>query len=479
MSTTFVTAYLDLHEDRSKDKSIDKCVEHFTNLIKINIPIIVFLSKTFIEKIRNIATPNLHIIEIELEELTIFKQTMQVNSLNLPSNRTFHHDTLNFMILMNSKIEFIHRAISINPFITEQFAWIDFSICHIFKNLNKTLPYLYTLSNTKLKKGLYFPGCWDKNVGYSFVYDNVHWRFAGGFFIGDTNSLESMYNLYMDKFPIILNTHKRMLWEVNIWSILEQEYGLSPIWYLADHNDTIVHIPPSSIYVVASFTTIPSRINNSCKLAIDSIIPQVDHIYLSVSNFYKRFNTNIILPSYLLDKPYSQKVSVILTEDNGPATKYLGALDAISKYSWIFFCDDDQEYKPNLIYNMLSRINLFGVYQNRFSIIKSSTSGGIIHGFVGNLANTEMLKNLKTFPLPNCARFVDDQWMSIYYFLNKIPIFPTHIEMYYDIFKKLENNHELLGIDSLAALGTRDNCVKELSDYFMVDFIELGNIKKR
>ena len=47
-------------------------------------------------------------------------------------------------------------------------------------------------------------------------------------------------------------------------------------------------------------------------------------------------------------------------------------------------------------------------------------SGGFIHGYVGNLVNRECLHPLQTFPLPECAYHVDDQWMSIYYFLNNI-----------------------------------------------------------
>jgi hypothetical protein len=34
-----------------------------------------------------------------------------------------------------------------------------------------------------------------------------------------------------------------LVWEVNYWAWLEAEGYISPIWYLADHNDTIINIP--------------------------------------------------------------------------------------------------------------------------------------------------------------------------------------------------------------------------------------------
>jgi len=228
--------------------------------------------------------------------------------------------------------------------------------------------------------------------------------------------------------------------------------------------------------VVASLTTIPSRIETSCRLAIDSLLNQVDHVYLSVPSYYKRFSQSIVIPDYFSEEPYKSKVSVVICEDKGPATKYLGALGKIPENSYIFFCDDDQEYCDNLISRMMQSVRPDAVYQNRYSIIQNHTSGGLIHGFVGNLVKASLLKNLPDFPLPDCAYHVDDQWMSIYYFLNNIPIKATGVESYREIYKVLENNHEKLGKDSLASLGTRDARVAELARFFQVKFVEKGAI---
>ena len=468
---TFVTAFLDLHEDRSQDKSVDTCFQHFQKLAKTGIPLILFTSIVYIDKFRDF--PNVTVIPIELHDLLIYKQTECV--FGLPSNRTPHHDTRAFMILMNAKIEFIKRAMDFCN--SSHLAWIDFSICHVFRD-EKTLGYLQMLSKTQLTVSCSaFPGCWQKGDGYSQISSNVNWRFCGGFFLGDRTFLSNLFDLYMYAYPKILRDHATCLWEVNVWHILEQEYGFVPGWFKADHNDSIVRVPNSLISVVASLTTIPPRIG-ACRATIDSLIGKVDHVYLSVADNYMRFGGGVEIPAYFQEEPYKGFVTIVRGEDKGPAMKYLGALSQIPENQWIFFCDDDQEYSSQLIEKMKERVDEFCVYQNRFKVIQQTTSGGLIHGYVGNLIHRSLLNDLSVFPLPPCSFHVDDQWMSIYCFLKGIPIRATGIEAYEAIFQKLYNNHELLGVESLSSLGTRDTRVKELATFFGVQFIENGGIKK-
>jgi hypothetical protein len=159
---------------------------------------------------------------------------------------------------------------------------------------------------------------------------------------------------------------------------------------------------------------------------------------------------------------------VSIVEDYGPATKYLGPAQLPD--SWVFVCDDDQEYQADLVCKMKNRIKELGIYQNHYANISKKTSGGFIHGYVGNLLHTSLLKKLPEFPLPDCARFVDDQWMSIYCFKENIKIFPTAVESYSDIFKVLDNNHEKLGTASLSGLNNRDKKIEELEQMFNVKF---------
>jgi len=465
---TFVTGFLNLHEDRSKDKSVDTCFQHFTNLVNSGLSLVVFLSSAYWD--RRIESSNILYIPLELEDLEIYKEC---TSLQLPAVRTNYHDTRNFLTLINGKVEMVHKAMKLKE--STHYAWIDFSIFHVVKNKDAMIKYLNILGKSQLKNCLISPGCWELGAQAEQLNNNVNWRYCGGFFLGDRASLEEFYSFHKTHVPAIFAETNTLVWEVNLWHRLELK-GLRIQWYHADHNDSMLRIPSQYFSVVASLTTIPSRMEVSCRLTIDSLLSQVDHIYLNIPNDYKRFPGTVTLPSYLTEEPYKQHLTVVRCEDKGPATKYIGALDVIPNGAWVFFCDDDQEYAPCLIQQMKGCIDGPFVYQNRMKIIQQTTSGGVIHGYVGNLVHASLLHSLSSFPLPECAYHVDDQWMSIYYFKSDVFIKPTGIEAYSELFKRLEQGHECIGADSLAALGTRAHRVSQLEEHFKVKFIENGGI---
>jgi len=148
------------------------------------------------------------------------------------------------MYLMNSKIDFVKKTIDINPFSSKFFAWFDFSLPYIFKN-DKTIQDIKKLSETTfINSFLAMPGCWHYmfyNINY--IKNNICWRFCGGFFIGDKESLIDFYNLSILNFNEFLTQTNTLLWEVNYWCWLESYKHFKPTWYLADHDDSIINIP--------------------------------------------------------------------------------------------------------------------------------------------------------------------------------------------------------------------------------------------
>lgn len=238
MNNTFVTAFIDLHENRSKDKSYNVFITHFLHIIETGLNIVLFISKTFLPLIESHyqldKKKNLFIIQIEFEELETYQFLKDVKQL--PYNRTLYHDTLAFLILMNSKIEFVKRAIDINHFQSENFAWIDFGIAHVLKYPKETLGKLSCLNKIK-NDNIIMPGCWPINLSREMIYDMVQWRFCGGFFF---SSKKGMLDFYEKSCSFYKNENKKVTWEVNVWQYLEMKGDITPIWYTADHNDTII-----------------------------------------------------------------------------------------------------------------------------------------------------------------------------------------------------------------------------------------------
>ena len=239
---TFVTAFINLNEDRSKEKSVENRFELFIRLLRTGIRVHLFMSKSYADLLLLIDSnliSNLTVEYIELEDLDTYKEIQEL-SYELPSTRNTHKDTSNYMILMNSKIEFMHRACQ--KIESSRYAWIDFSIFHVLKDPS-TSAYLSELSTLTPKEGLYIPGCWNKGVPN---FSAISWRFCGGFFLGDKSSIEDFYGIHKCNFKEIV-VSKGLSWEVNVWALYEYAYGLRCTWFKGDHNDSIVRLPDDSI----------------------------------------------------------------------------------------------------------------------------------------------------------------------------------------------------------------------------------------
>jgi len=458
MSIIFTTCFFDINSDFTKDKPPNVCFFHFSSLAQTGIRIHLYLSPCFRSIYESTCgiRKNVTVEYIDKDTLQTFTEVRDLE-IRLPAQRTEHHDTQAFLTTMNAKAELVYRTMQLYP-LAHHFAWIDFSIFHVFRN-KETANYLTMLGSQRIKAHLLMPGCW---TSQEVSFERVQWRFCGGFFLGNREAITQLYTLYRTEFREIVRT-RGLAWEVNVWAYFETR-GLRVQWYAGGHDDSIVRIPSEYFYVVASLTSIPSR-EESLKLAIDSLLPQVDEIIVSIPESYRRFNHKWIYPSYLNTPEYAQ-VKIHRTSDIGPATKYMGALTV--KDCWVFVCDDDQQYHPSLIARMKESLRSMCVVQNHYESIHNKTSGGYIHGYVGLMIPSSLLQNIPFFPLPPSAYYVDDQWMSIYCLTEGIPILSSGVNDYVDIYKILDGWHEIIGKDALSQLNTRDTCVRDLESFFNV-----------
>ena len=231
MQPTFVSALIDLDEDRPVDKSTERYIGLFNLLQTSGIRFHLFLSPKF----RGHVQVHNGIIEyITLKDL----ETVRAAPEGLPAYRNALHDTRNFLALMNAKTELVRRAMDSQMHSSTHFAWIDFGICHMFRTPHLTLNTLRDLSGLP-STCLYLPGCWDR-LG-SVAISHVVWRFCGSFFVGDKASCRD----FADRVLAVLPTLPHLTWEVNVWAHLET-LGWTPTWYKADHNDSILDIPTTS-----------------------------------------------------------------------------------------------------------------------------------------------------------------------------------------------------------------------------------------
>jgi hypothetical protein len=249
-TVTFVTSYLKIYESEyDESKTFDKRLELFIKILNLDINICIFTSPEFESIFNELAEKyhNLKVLQIlSIHDLEFFKLGHEdTNLLILPDFRSVIKDHINYMFLMHAKIEFIKKTIDINPFNNSIFCWFDFSLPYIFKNIDNTLLKIkkYACQNYINERFITMPGCWNFKVSNISALDNrISWRFCGGFFLGDKESLLHFYNISITHFTEFLNLTKKIVWEVNYWSWLEGNGYFEPIWYAADHNDSIVNI---------------------------------------------------------------------------------------------------------------------------------------------------------------------------------------------------------------------------------------------
>lgn len=251
-SVTFVTSFFYIYEkDYDEKKSTLWRIERFREIAQTGIQICIYTCPVFEKYIKDLAS--------EFPGNVRWMKTMNIrdtmiakflpSTIFLPEHRNETKDTVDYLIVINSKTEFMADTIEHNPWNSTHFSWIDFNISHVFFEKEKSLMTMKSLSLRTFQKSCFIiPGCWAKfnNEYISHITDTIFWRFCGGFFLGDATSVLEFHKLYIQHFPYFINKYNKIIWEVNFWTWLETNSEWNPQWYNGDHNDTIIWVPTES-----------------------------------------------------------------------------------------------------------------------------------------------------------------------------------------------------------------------------------------
>ena len=247
---TFVSAFINIYGDKPfNSKDFTWRFDRFRIIAETGIQLCIYVSPDCLDLLTTFSQeyPNIKIMKVmTIQDTWIYKTTTEYPDIVLPDSRNMEKDTFPYMCLMHSKIELMADTIQLNPWNTTHFAWIDFSISYIFKNISDIQEKLRTLSRRVLaSEFITFPGCWDRipeEGAENHILHQIHWRFCGGFFLGDRNTILDFHAKYLEHFPKFLDKFRKMVWEVNFWAYLEAVTDWRPKWYCGDHNDTILNI---------------------------------------------------------------------------------------------------------------------------------------------------------------------------------------------------------------------------------------------
>ncbi len=238
MSTvTLVTALL-----RSRD-AIEYHRDYFTlfrPLAESGINLVVFLSEQLVSQARSMF-PDIQFEPTALEDLESYKVATLTEGARLPEQHAAK-DTKNYMGIINAKTELVLRAMRLpDKPKTTHYGWIDFGISHITSTPKECLAAFKAQCQKLSSPLLAIPGIWP--LGFGNLDVQVIWRFCGGLFVGDRDSVRRFCLLSQDLFARTIKETGVVSWEVNTWARLERQYGWRPDWYQSDHNKTMLQIP--------------------------------------------------------------------------------------------------------------------------------------------------------------------------------------------------------------------------------------------
>jgi hypothetical protein len=245
--TTFVSAILKAYpEDISTVKQFDVRLHHFKKLASIGIPLYLFVDPDYIPALTPLLEkyPHIHIFRaLRLEETRTYALFAE-HKERMPVVRNIQKDTFEFLTLIIAKTGFVAEVAAVNPEGTEQFAWIDFNVFHVFQNVPLQMERLRRIAKGRIVDDrVLMPSCWSAGYNRSELWSKINWRFCGGFFMGTRVAILDLDTRLSAVLPEWIRANG-ITWEVNIWSHLENTTDWRPRGFPADHNDRLIAVPP-------------------------------------------------------------------------------------------------------------------------------------------------------------------------------------------------------------------------------------------
>jgi hypothetical protein len=284
---TFVTAYFPYVDTPHFNKCNDhKCndlgdIDPTHDLLKTGVQICMYipLDCSYRDVFDQWAIDYAHFKIMPLRIPKTYQQTSLFSLLNqtscLPSCRNSEKDTIEHLLWLHYRMELLRDATRTNPFGSDEFVWVDANITSLFHRktetlgrigkIQKQLASVYSNSGAYSKNSVFLPGCTAKPSStakplesatssnalenpYTKIepnMDQISWRFCGAFLAGKWEAISAFCDEYLSELEHSVQKTGRITWDVNWLAYLEslkESTDWTPVWYHADHNDSIIEI---------------------------------------------------------------------------------------------------------------------------------------------------------------------------------------------------------------------------------------------
>ena len=236
--TTIVSGFLSISNG---NRSINQYYELGIQLLKINVPKIIFVDELMYDKIKSFDNDFTKIILYDKTWSYLYPYVNNQCLTNFKTNSTNpNKDSMEYMFTICNKTEWLKAAIELNYFNTAQFVWIDFGIRHVITSDDTFNKYILNLQNKSYSK-VRIASIWNVNRIYNInIFTDITWYFAGGVFGGDKDYILLFVEKMKSYCLTIINVKQTLMWEVNVWYLIYQENQELFDCYQCDHNDSIL-----------------------------------------------------------------------------------------------------------------------------------------------------------------------------------------------------------------------------------------------
>jgi hypothetical protein len=234
---TYVTALYNIHTPDSRNHSaLQNRIDLLCKLFLLDSKIIAFLDPEYTGLINESLYPNVKCIYRSLDTFLLWRKCHE-KSLDLPTSRNTGKDTVEFLALMNTKIEFVKEALEYCT--TPIIGWIDGSIYHIVQDEEKVKRSLEKQAYVKNQIKVPGPNRLSPHATpIDILANQIQWKFCGGIFQGKKETILKFYEKSLEVLGRWIE-RGRLTWEVNLWIEIANEEELFD-WVYGDHNDSML-----------------------------------------------------------------------------------------------------------------------------------------------------------------------------------------------------------------------------------------------
>ena len=235
--TTLVSAFLSNVNSR---RPVEEYIEFGKHFLLADVNKVIFIDETIYDSVSIYENEKTRFIKINKETIYLYAYIDKIINYSL-YGADESKDTLDYIIIMCNKTEWIKEAIELDLYKTDQFVWVDFGIRHVFNFSDDEYRSKIESFNYKLYDNVRIASIWDLNTHSSQdYYTTIMWYFAGGVFGGSKDKLLLFAEIMRNRCLDIIENKGTLMWEVNVWYLIYKEnIGLFDTYY-CDHNNSII-----------------------------------------------------------------------------------------------------------------------------------------------------------------------------------------------------------------------------------------------